>query len=67
MWFVNINIAIFNSLPIYPLDGGQALKAVLKSLLRNRIHEKTISRIMVVITAVLLSVVALTVIVPYIM
>ncbi len=67
MWFVNINIAIFNSLPIYPLDGGQALKAVLKSLLGHRLEEKTISQIMVAITAVLLSVVALTVVIPFVM
>lgn len=67
MWFVNVNIAIFNSLPIYPLDGGQALKAVLKRVLRHRADEKTVSRISIAVTAVLLSAVVLTVVVPFIM
>ena len=31
LWFVNFNLAIFNALPLYPLDGGQALRSGLQS------------------------------------
>ncbi|MCL4437410.1 MAG: site-2 protease family protein [Thaumarchaeota archaeon] len=31
LWFVNFNLAIFNALPLYPLDGGQAVRAALTS------------------------------------
>ena len=30
MFFVNFNLAIFNSLPIYPMDGGQAFESFLR-------------------------------------
>ena len=29
IWFVNLGLLIFNMLPIYPLDGGQILRALL--------------------------------------
>ncbi len=29
LFFVNFNLAIFNNLPIYPMDGGQALERFL--------------------------------------
>jgi membrane-associated protease RseP (regulator of RpoE activity) len=35
VWFVNFNLAIFNALPLYPLDGGQAFKVMLKALAKG--------------------------------
>jgi Zn-dependent protease len=29
VWFINLGLLIFNVLPVYPLDGGQILRAVL--------------------------------------
>jgi membrane-associated protease RseP (regulator of RpoE activity) len=42
IWFVNVNLAIFNSLPIYPLDGGYAFRVGLRSLRKRdkRYEEK---------------------------
>ncbi|MCP8312980.1 MAG: PDZ domain-containing protein, partial [archaeon] len=42
IWFININLAIFNALPIYPLDGGQAFKVLLQAVGKNRLSEKKI-------------------------
>jgi len=56
LWFVNVNVAVFNALPIYPLDGGRMLNISLKSILGQRVSEKTISRITYAVTATLVSV-----------
>ncbi len=66
LWFVNINVAIFNALPIYPLDGGRILDISLKKLLSGKASEKTISRITYTITAVLITVLVLIAVIPFI-
>jgi membrane-associated protease RseP (regulator of RpoE activity) len=45
IFFLNFNLAIFNALPIYPLDGGQAFLVGVKALGRGRLSEKAIMRI----------------------
>ncbi len=45
LFFINFNLAIFNSLPIYPLDGGQAFRVGVKALGRGRLSERTLARI----------------------
>ncbi len=45
MFFVNFNLAIFNSLPIYPMDGGQAFETALKGAGRGRISEELARRV----------------------
>jgi len=45
MFFLNLNLAIFNAMPIYPLDGGQSFEAAIKGLGRGRISDKAVSRI----------------------
>jgi len=67
LWFVNLNVAIFNALPIYPLDGGRILDISLKSVLAGKASEKTISRITRIVTAVLISVLLMSVIIPFVM
>jgi membrane-associated protease RseP (regulator of RpoE activity) len=67
LWFVNFNIAIFNALPIYPLDGGRIFDITLKKFAGGRLSEKTIHRITLGATAACVVLVLLTVVVPFIM
>ena len=36
LWFVNFNVAIFNALPIGPLDGGQLYNTIIDKKTKNR-------------------------------
>lgn len=51
IWFVNFNLAIFNALPIYPLDGGRIFNILLKRFGKN-LSEKAIYRITLAVTLV---------------
>ncbi|MHC3129290.1 MAG: site-2 protease family protein [Candidatus Bathyarchaeota archaeon] len=67
LWFVNINVAVFNALPIYPLDGGRMFNISLKSVLGRRVSEKTVSRITVAVTAAIVWLLLMIVLIPFIM
>jgi membrane-associated protease RseP (regulator of RpoE activity) len=54
-FFLNINLAIFNALPIFPLDGGQAFKVGLTGATRGRLSEKTLGLVTVIVTLVVLA------------
>jgi membrane-associated protease RseP (regulator of RpoE activity) len=45
LFFVNFNLAIFNSLPIYLMDGGQAFEIFLRSAGKGRISEELARRL----------------------
>jgi len=66
LWFVNVNIAVFNALPIYPLDGGRMFNIVLKSLMGEKRREKLIYRTTLAVTATLICVLLMTVLIPFI-
>jgi membrane-associated protease RseP (regulator of RpoE activity) len=66
IWFVNVNVAVFNALPIYPLDGGRMFDISIKSILSKKINEKTLSKITYTVTGVVISFILLFAIVPYI-
>ena len=66
VWFVNVNLAVFNALPIYPLDGGRMFNIALKSVMRGRGREKLISRITLAVTAALVFVLLMIVLIPFI-
>lgn len=67
MWFVNFNLAIFNALPIYPLDGGRIFNITLKRYLGKRMSEKVIYRVTVVVAVVCLALVLAGSILPFIL
>jgi membrane-associated protease RseP (regulator of RpoE activity) len=56
VWFININLAFFNSIPLYPLDGGQALLNFLSHVGRKGIElrAKKITTIISIIMLVLI-------------
>ena len=66
LWFINVNVAVFNALPIYPLDGGRMFNIALKSIIRRREHEKLISAITLAVTAALVFVLVMTILIPFI-
>lgn len=66
LWFVNFNLAIFNALPIYPLDGGRMFNITLKGIAGRKVSEKTIYLITSAVTAVCVIIVVMVTIVPFI-
>jgi membrane-associated protease RseP (regulator of RpoE activity) len=66
LWFVNVNVAVFNALPIYPMDGGRIFNIALKRLIRGKEREKLVSDITIAVTAALALVLLLTIIIPFI-
>jgi len=67
LWFVNVNVAVFNALPIIPMDGGRMFNISLKSILGRRASEKTISRITYAVAAALVCVLLMMYVIPFIM
>jgi membrane-associated protease RseP (regulator of RpoE activity) len=66
LWFVSVNVAVFNALPIYPLDGGRMFNIALKSVIGRRGREKLISQITMAVTAALVFVLLMIVLIPFI-
>ena len=65
IWFINFFLATFNSLPIYPFDGGQAYQIALKALGRGKLSDLAANRI-TNLTSLLLAFVVMSVIfIPY--
>jgi membrane-associated protease RseP (regulator of RpoE activity) len=63
VWFINFNVAIFNALPIGPLDGGQWYG----SLIASRTKEKTGMAINQLITFAMIAIVFVVLLLPYIL
>ena len=66
IFFLNLNLAGFNALPIYPLDGGQAFRVGVKALGRGKISEKSVMRITAAATFIILGLLLGVILGPYI-
>ncbi len=66
IWFVNFNLAIFNALPIYPLDGGRIFDITLKRVVGKRMSEKAIRSITIGATVACVILVLLVTLLPFI-
>jgi len=66
LWFVNVNVAVFNALPIYPLDGGRMFNIALKRIIRRKEREKLVSAITIAVTAALVLVLLMIILIPFI-
>jgi membrane-associated protease RseP (regulator of RpoE activity) len=67
LWFVNVYVAIFNALPIYPLDGGRLFMIALQKLLGRKTHDRLISGLTYAVTITLIGVLLLTMALPFIL
>lgn len=56
-FFINFSMAIFNALPIFPLDGGQAFKVSLKGATGGRLSEERLGNVTLAVTLVMLAMV----------
>jgi membrane-associated protease RseP (regulator of RpoE activity) len=58
LFFLNFNLAIFNSLPLGPLDGGQAFRLGVKALGRGKLSEATLTRISIIVALAVVALIA---------
>jgi hypothetical protein len=65
IFFLNFNLAIFNALPIYPLDGGQAFLVAVKALGRGKLSEKRVMQVTAVATFAVLALILSVLAGPY--
>jgi membrane-associated protease RseP (regulator of RpoE activity) len=66
IWFVNVNVAIFNALPIYPLDGGRMFNIALRKIIHRRNSEQIVTAITAGVTAATALVLILIIAVPFV-
>ena len=67
LWFINFSLAIFNALPIYPLDGGRAFNITLKKFAGKKLSEKAIYSTTLAVTAACVILVVLVTVVPFVL
>ena len=67
LWFVNLNLAIFNALPIYPMDGGRIVDILLKRFAGNKLSGKAIQGITLSLTAICATLIIATIVLPFIL
>ena len=66
IWFINFNVAIFNALPIYPLDGGHVISRIIKHLCNGKLKESTANYLTYIVSSAMIFLIFLTLALPYI-
>ncbi|MGD0318710.1 MAG: site-2 protease family protein [Nitrososphaerales archaeon] len=65
LFFLNFCLAIFNSLPMYPLDGGQTFRVGVQALGRGKLSEANLTRITLGATLAVLALLLGVIVGPY--
>ena len=65
IWFINFMVGIFNTLPLYPFDGGQAFRKLMQSV--GKFDDKMSTRITLVVSLVMVGLIVSVVSLPYIL
>ena len=65
IFLLNILLAIFNSLPIYPMDGGQAFRVGVQALGRGKLSEANLTRITLGVTLAVVALLFVAIVGPY--
>ena len=66
LFFVNFNLAIFNSLPIYPMDGGQEFESFLRGAGKGKISDELARRLTTGVTLAIFFALFIVIAGPYI-
>jgi membrane-associated protease RseP (regulator of RpoE activity) len=65
IWFINFNVALFNALPMIPLDGGYVFSRIIKRLGGEKMKESTADNITYIVSFAMIFMVILMVALPY--
>jgi membrane-associated protease RseP (regulator of RpoE activity) len=65
LFLLNFLMAIFNSLPIYPLDGGQAFRVGVQALGRGKLSEANLTRVTLGATLAVVALLFVVIVGPY--
>ena len=67
IFFLNLNLAVFNSMPILPLDGGLAFRVAVKALGRDKLSERTLGIISGAATFATVALLFVVIVGPYLL
>ncbi|HEY7227321.1 MAG TPA: M50 family metallopeptidase [Nitrososphaeraceae archaeon] len=65
LWFINLNLGLFNSLPIAFLDGGQLYGSLIES--RSKIDKNRLKNISSAVSTITIIIVAMSIFLPYLL
>ncbi len=66
VWFVNLNLGVFNALPLYPMDGGVVFKLFCRRKLGGRMSISTIDKMVYAVSLALLGLIVGLIFLPYV-
>lgn len=65
LWFINLNLGLFNALPIAILDGGQLYGTLIES--RSKIDKNRLRQISSAVSTIMIFIVAIWLLMPYVL